>query len=97
MNFYLEKSYQYHRNLLKGPSISTIYRWINQLSLPKFDSFRNIQNLPSIINFWKDLYNFDTILCSLSVDAMKIDEDLVINHNGNVYGTLNKVRIKIPS
>lgn len=90
------KSYNYHRSLLHGPSISTIYRWLEIIDFPRFETFRQIKNIPIILSFWKRLYNFDSLACSISMDAMKVDEDLVINHDGTVKGVIPKMKVKNP-
>ena len=90
------KSYNYHRSLLHGPSISTIYRWIEIIDFPRFKTFRQIKNIPIILSFWKKSYNFDSLACSISMDAMKVDEDLVINHDGIFKGVIPKMKVKNP-
>ena len=91
------KCFNYNKALLHGPSLSTIYVWLNRINCPHFEDFLNILNMPNMIKYYKSKYSFDSIHCSLSIDAMKIDEDISINQNGVVEGLIKKMTIKEPS
>ena len=81
---------------MKGPSTSTIYHWIQNEKFPHFEEFRNVENTKYIIDFWKNLYEFDNLKCILSIDAMKLDEDLYIDHKGVIDGVVDKNLVHIP-
>lgn len=81
---------------MKGPSISTVYNWIEKEKFPRFEEFLKIKNTNMIVEFWKNIFAFKKIRGILSVDAMKVDEDLCIDHKNNIDGIINKKLIKIP-
>ena len=88
------KSYEYHRKLFNGPSINSVKKWMKELDIPKFEEFLEIQNLEKIINFWKNIYGFSTTAASLSIDAMKIDEDLILKSSREIIGLVNPINLE---
>ena len=82
------------KKYLKGPSISTVYNWINKENHPKFEDFKKKKKTHIIINFWKNVFKFDNIKCTIAVDAMKVDENLSIDHKNSIDGVIDKLVLK---
>ena len=90
------KTFDFLKFHMNGPSRSTIYEWSQKEDYPRFEDFINIKKTGEIIRFWRKLYNSNHLTCILSIDAMKVDEDLSIDHKNQVYGVISHQRIKIP-
>ena len=98
INEYLfgRKSYKWHQQLFQGPTIKTIKNWIKMEKEISFQEFLHLENLEKIIYFWKNIYDFGSINATLSIDALKVDEDLVIKWDGTVIGTIQEIHLDEP-
>lgn len=75
------RTFRFMQQMLHGPSLSTLFAWINKRQCPKFNDLLAIENIPKILDYYRsrDELTPDPVL--ISVDAMKIDEDLCIDHS----------------
>lgn len=84
------KQFELISSKYKGPSISTVKRWLSNKNIPKIEDFENIDNLENILSFWYKLYHqkypslinhTETTTVNLSIDATKIKEMFKIKDN----------------
>lgn len=84
------KQFELISSKYKGPSISTVTRWLSNKNIPKIEDFENIDNLENILSFWYKLYHQKTpnlinhteiTTVNLSIDATKIKEMFKIKNN----------------
>ena len=90
------QTFNFFKYYMNGPSRSTVYEWTRKEDYPRFEDFLEIENTEKIIEFWRKCFNFDSFAGILSIDAMKIDEDLAIDHRRNIDGVISQTKIKIP-
>lgn len=75
---------------INGPAMSTIRNWrYNLKNNICVDELQSILKIKNVIQFWKKVYNLqDGTTGILSVDAFKVDEDVVISDLGIIAGII---------
>lgn len=71
--------------ILHGPSISTVQRWIHDYECPKSIDLKEISKSDNIVSYFTQKLHPISKNCVLSVDAIKLDEDLTIRQD-NIMG-----------
>ena len=89
LNVYLygNTPFKFFSNILNGPCLNTVKNWIQKSNVPTFDDMCKIENLEKIIRWWYP----DQIppIVNVSIDALKIDEDIYITSQKTVIGVLD--------
>ena len=88
-NMYMfgKKPFCYLSSYMNGPCVTSVKQWIKDIDCPSFDEMVNIKKVKNIIQWW--------IQCkipkfvNISVDALKVDEDLYITSKGEVIGAVD--------
>lgn len=88
------KSFEFHKKIFQGPSINSIKKWMKEYDVPHFQEFLDIKNIEKIYLFWKSLYKIEGLDATLSVDAMKVDEDLILEKKGKITGVVRPIILK---
>ena len=80
--------FKFISKIFNGPCINTLKSWIQKSDIPTFDEMQNIENVERIIRWWCD----DQIppIVNVSIDALKIDEDIYINSKKEVIGVVDE-------
>lgn len=84
------------QRMLHGPSLSTLFKWISDTDCPRFDDLLDLDNVTAILDYYRERGELDDGVMLLSVDAMKADEDLCIDHTGHVDGLISVRNVENP-
>ena len=87
----------YLSRLMMGPCRRTVNGWMNKEKTDLKAELFDFQAVGRIVDRWKKKWGDCTgSVFTLSYDACKLDEDLVIHDDGRVAGTLNDVELNVP-
>ena len=82
--------------LMNGPCHATVKSWMRVKKDVIRNELFNLESVTKIVNRWRRKWNGKTYAFTLSYDACKLDEDLVINQDGQVSGVLQQVTLDVP-
>ena len=77
--------------MMNGPSLSTMKKWMNAEKNALKNELFNLEHVTDIASRWINKWGGTDDIFTLSYDACKIDEDLVIDEHGRVTGTMHPV------
>ena len=83
--------------LLNGPCDATVKSWMRAKKEIIRDELFKLESIAGIVSRWRRKWGDSTAVFTLSYDACKLDEDLVINQDGHVSGVLTKVELECPA
>ena len=83
-----KKPFDFIPKLMHGPCINTVKNWIKCSNVPSFDDMANEKNIKNIICWWFGEHLPKYI--NISIDALKVDEDLYITSKKEVIGVINE-------
>ena len=86
--------FEHLTELAKGPSLSTMKQWMKVEKDALKNELFNLEHVTDIVRRWLDKWGGTDNIFTLSYDACKIDEDLSIDEQGRVTGTLNPVKLE---
>lgn len=75
---------------LNGPDITSVYNWIEQADHPKIKSLTDENKILENFEWYKEKFNVNAKFFSLSIDAVKIDEDLMITSRKKIKGVMDE-------
>lgn len=84
------------RNILL-PSRSSIYRFLSSYELVDVENIVSIEKVDTTIDNYRKIHNIneDTkIAVVLAVDAVALNQKIKINENGDIEGTIKKMKLK---
>ena len=88
----------YLSRLMRGPCRRTVTRWMSKEKADLKAELFDLQAVGRIVDRWKKKWGDCTrSVFTLSYDACKLDEDLVIHDDGRVTGTINVVNLDVPA
>ena len=79
--------------MLNGPCDATVKSWMRAKKEIIRDELFKLESISGIVSRWRRKWGDGTAVFTLSYDACKLDEDLVINQDGDVSGVLTKVEL----
>ena len=91
------KSFTFMQTMLHGPSTSTLASWFDKRDCPRFSEYRQLDRLPDILKYQMRRTGLKSASVLISVDAMKLDEDICIDHLGNIDGLLGVTSVSDPN
>ena len=91
------KCFNFFSNLFHGPSHSTVLSWINESRIYRWSDYLKVEKIPMIIQYYKEKGDLLPATTLLSIDAMKVDEDLCIDHTGRIDGLVQEKFVKNPN
>ena len=77
-----------------GPALSTIHSWMKQTKSTLRSEMLDITKVAVIAKRWVKKYKGKEMRYTLSYDACKLDEDIVINEKGEVKGVLREFKLQ---
>lgn len=77
-----------------GPALSTIHSWMKQTKSTLRSEMLDLTKVAVIAKRWVEKYRGKEMQYTLSYDACKLDEDIVINEKGEVKGVLREFRLQ---
>lgn len=83
------KCFDFFAKMFHGPSHSSIISWLKNTNFLKWNDFLNIDNIPTILGYFDKKNELLNSTLLLSIDAMMVDEDICIDHTGQVDGLIN--------
>ena len=79
--------------MLNGPCDTTVKSWMRAKREIIRDELFKLESITGIVSRWRRKWGDSAAVFTLSYDACKLDEDLVINQDGHVSGVLTKVEL----
>ena len=90
------KCFNFFSKIFHGPSHSTVISWMKNSKYLKWNDFLSLNNIPKILECFQKKSVLSNSPILLSIDAMKIDEDICIDHTGQIDGLVHEIRISNP-
>ena len=81
--------------LMNGPCRTTVKSWMRAKKEVIRNELLNLESITEIADRWSRKWGGKTGAFTLSYDACKLDEDLVINQNGQVSGVVASVTLDV--
>ena len=85
--------FEYISSALSGPCRTTMKLWTRTEKEILHEELTNLQSVTKIAARWVEKWGPNVSYFTLSYDACKLDEDLVIDHQGRVRGVLSPVKL----
>lgn len=86
--FFGMRPFKFFSEMLKGPCVNTVKRWISVLKPPQLEDYMDSDNVPALVRWWIGDQNPGFI--NLAVDALKVDEDIYVTSKQEVIGVISQ-------
>ena len=87
------QSFSMLSQMFNGPAYSTLQSWIKAEKVELKAEIMDVEKVALIAKRWVAKYETPGMSYTLSYDACKIDEDIMINEKGQVKGLLTRVEL----